>query len=346
MAGVMAHTAVWPERCRVSDKRALRRCRPGLSGGPVWVGWAIGLLALGSVGAAMARDGVNAPVRLAPGVYAVSAEPGPSGQANRGRTNSTGILIGRSGVVVIDPGPNRKEGERLLRSIRKLTRKPVVAVLLTHAHPENVLAAAAVAGSSAPVVAQARTYGLMRDRCSDCLQRLSGLVGETAMAGTRIRLPDQTVGDGVTERHLGGRRLRLIASGWGHTAGDLAVLDVESGTLFTGGLVNHRVMPEMHEARTRGWLAALDTLASLQPRRVVPGEGAPAGAALIRDTRDYLADLLTRVETTYRQQGSVFEVLEDGDLPRYSGWVRYREAHLLNIQHVYAELEREDFAAR
>ena len=283
---------------------------------------------------------------LAPGVYALSADPAPPSQANRGRTNSTGVLIGRSGVVVIDPGPNRKEGEQLLRSIRKLTRKPVVAVILTHPHPENVLAAGVVAGASAPVIAQARAFALMRDRCSDCLQRLSGLVGETAMAGTSIRLPDQTVGDGVTERSPGGRRLRLIATGWGHTAGDLAVLDLDSGTLFGGGLVNHGVVPDMHEARVRGWLSALDTLAALAPRHVVPGEGAPGGAHLIGDTRDYLADLLGRVEATYRQQGSVFEVLEDGDLPRYAGWVRYREAQPLNIQHVYAELEREDFAAR
>lgn len=296
-------------------------------------------------GAAVASDG-QALVRVAPGVYAVSAEPGPPDAGNRGRTNSTGILIGRSGVVVIDPGPNRKAGKRLLRSIRKLTQKPVTTVILTHAHPENVLAAGTVADRSAVVVAQARTYALMRDRCSDCLQRLAGLVGEASMAGTSIRLPDQTVGDGITERRLGGRELRLVAPGWGHTAGDLAVLDVETGTLFAGGLVNHGVMPDMHEARTRGWLEALDVLAALQPRRVVPGEGPPGGSGLIGDSRDYLADLLARVETTYRQQGSVFEVLEDGDLPRYSGWVRYREVQPLNIQHVYAELEREDFAAR
>jgi len=303
------------------------------------------LLVLGCCGAAVASDG-KALVRIAPGVYAVSAKPGPPDAGNRGRINSTGVLIGASGVVVIDPGPNRKAGEQLLRSIRKLTQRQVTAVILTHAHPENVLAAGAVAGRSAVVVAQARTYALMRDRCSDCLQRLAGLVGEAAMAGTLIRLPDQTVGDGVTERHLGGRQLQLVATGWGHTAGDLAVLDVETGTLFAGGLVNHGVMPDMHEARTRGWLAALDALAALRPRRVVPGEGPAGGARLIGDTRDYLADLLARVETTYRQQGSVFEVLEDGDLPRYSGWVRYREVQPLNIQHVYAEFEREDFAAR
>lgn len=291
-------------------------------------------------------DATPRPVRLAQGVYALTAAPGPPSTANGGRTNSTGILIGHTGVVVVDPGPSRKAGLHVLRVIRGLTRKPVVAVILTHAHPENVLAASVVAGGRAPVMAHTRTYALMRDRCSECLARLTGLAGEAAMAGTRIRLPDQTVGDGRTARNLGGRDLLLVHAGWGHTAGDLAVLDVASGTLFTGGLVNNRVMPDMHESRMRGWIAAVDALLSLAPRHVVPGEGAPGNASVLRDTRAYLGDLLERVETTYRQQGSVFEVLADGEMPRYAGWVRYREAQPLNIQHVYAELEKEDFAAR
>lgn len=298
-------------------------------------------------GPAAARDGgLPRPVALAPGVYALTALPGPPDPSNAGRTNSTGVLIGSGGVVVVDPGPNRKAGERVAKIIRSLTRKPVVAVILTHAHPENVLAAEVVAGRTAVVIAHARTYALMRDRCSECLARLTGLVGEAMMAGTTIRLPDQTVGDGRTRRTYGGRELLLVHAGWGHTAGDLAVLDVASGTLFTGGLANREVMPDMHESRTRGWIAALETLQALGPRHVVPGEGAPGGADLLRDTHAYLTDLLERVERTYRQQGSVFEVLEDGEIPRYSRWVRYREAQPLNIQHVYAELEKEDFAAR
>ena len=284
--------------------------------------------------------------RIAASVYALTAPPGPPSPENRGRTNSTGILIGPTGVVVVDPGPSRKAGLQVLRAVRSLTRKPVAAVILTHAHPENVLAAGVVAGRSAPVIASHRTYALMRDRCSECLTRLTGLTGESAMSGTNIRLPDQTVAVGTTDRTYGGRTLKLIHTGWGHTAGDLAVLDVASGTLFTGGLANNQVMPDMHEAQTRGWVEALRTLEALAPVRVVPGEGAPAGAELLATMRSYLAALFERVEATYREQGSVFEVLGDGDLPAYAGWVRYAEVHSLNIQHVYAEMEKEDFATR
>ncbi len=161
--------------------------------------------------------------RISAGVYALTAPPGPPNPENRGRTNNTGLLVGHSGVVVVDPGPSRKAGLQMLRAVRSLTRKPVVAVILTHAHPENVLAAGAVAGRHAPVIASHRTYALMRDRCSECLVRLTGLTGESAMSGTGIRLPDQTVAAGTTDRNYGGRMLKLIHTGWGHTAGDLAV---------------------------------------------------------------------------------------------------------------------------
>jgi hypothetical protein len=42
----------------------------------------------------------------------------------------------------------------------------------------------------------------------------------------------------------------------------------------------------------------------------------------------------------------VFDVLADGDLPDYANWSGYAAVHALNLQHVYAELEREDFASR
>lgn len=291
-----------------------------------------------------AADGVKL-LRVARDVYAVPAPTGPATLRNGGRTNNSGILVGARGVVVIDPGPNREAGRRLLTAIRRITRKPIVAVLLTHAHPENVLAADAVAGPHAPVIASHRTYALMRDRCSECLQRLTALAGERAMAGTAIRLPDQTVA-GTTERRYGGRTVELIHAGWGHTAGDLAVLDVQTGTLFAGGLANREVMPDMHEARTRDWIESLRVLEALAPRHVVPGEGGAGDIGLLTDTRGYLVNLLERVERTYRAQGSVFEVLADGELPRYARWSRYGEVQPLNIQHVYAELEKEDFAAR
>lgn len=337
---------------------SLMRCPPerfgqcaGTADGRSWRRFAglargVSTVALGAMLAAPAAADMPRPTRLAPAVYALTAPTGPASPENRGRTNSTGIVIGPTGVVVIDPGPSRQAGQRLLRTIRTLTRKPVAAVILTHAHPENVLAASVVAGHNAPVIASHRTYALMRDRCSECLARLTALAGEDAMRGTTIRLPDQTVPEGSTERRYGGRSLQLIHTGWGHTAGDLAVLDVASGTLFAGGLANNRVMPDMHEAQTRGWIDALSALETLAPARVVPGEGAPGGVALLTATRSYLSALLERVEASYRQQGSVFEVLADGDLPTFAGWVRYADTQLLNIQHVYAELEKEDFATR
>lgn len=299
--------------------------------------------------AAGGRDTSPAPglQRVASGVYVLPAhEPGPPAARNAGLTQNAGVLLGPEGVVVIDPGPNQLAGRRLMQRIRRITRLPVVAVILTHAHPENVLAAAAVAGDSAPVIAHARTYALMRERCSECLTRLTRLVGERAMQGTAIRVPDQTIADGATIRRYGGRELLMMHVAWGHTAGDLAVLDKASGTLFTGGVASNRVMPDLHEGRTRGWIEALRTLEALVPTHVIPAEGVHGGPELLTQTRTYLSTLLGWVEATYHAQGSVFELLANSDMPAYADWARYADTQPLNIQHVYAELEKEDFAAR
>ena len=283
---------------------------------------------------------------MAPGVYGVIANAREPSSDNGGVSANSGVIVGSEGVTVIDPGPNRAAGLALRRAIRRVTAKPVVAVIATHAHPENVLAADALLGPATPLIAHERTFALMRDRCADCFERLSGLVGRAAMAGTRIRVPDQTVPDGITERTYGGRTLRLIHVGWGHTAGDLAVLDRQTGTLFAGGLVSNRVLPDTHEARVRSWIAALAALSQQPVRRVVPGQGNPGPASLIGEFSGYLLALLARVEVPYREQLSVFDVLADGDLPDYANWSGYAAVHPLNLQHVYAELEREDFASR
>ncbi len=284
--------------------------------------------------------------RLAPGVYVSLAKGYDAAEDNAGVVVNAGVLVGSEGVVVIDPGPSAAAGKALLREIRRVTRKPVVAVIATHPHPENVLAAASLMGPSTVLIGHARTYALMRDRCEDCFARLSAMIGERHLVGTDIVLPDQTVLGPEVDRRLGGRDLRLLHLGWGHTAGDLAVLDVTSGTLFAGGLVSNRVVPDMREADTLGWISALIGLSQVPAKRVVPAQGAVGPPSVIGEFRGYLESLLLLVRRPYDEHLSVFDVLADGELPDYRDWVRYADAHLLNIQHVYSELEREDFRSR
>jgi quinoprotein relay system zinc metallohydrolase 1 len=289
------------------------------------------------------RAAALVPVRVAPDVYAFIGAQEEISPGNGGNVINSGFIVGADGVIVIDTGVNVEHGRAILAAIRTVTDKPVALVINTHPHPENVLGNHAFAG--APILARRETVDAMQARCKLCFENVERILGAPAMKGTDIVMPTLSV-DRNGSLSAGGRRIELYHFGWGHTEGDLAVFDPESGVLFTGDLVYLDRIPYTHEAHIRGWIAALQQLEKIPARRVVPGHGPVADPARMRETRAYLAALLAMTERQYGAGTSVLDLLNDPnmDLPQFTGWALYRDTHPLNIQHVYTELEREEFS--
>ena len=106
------------------------------------------------------------------------------------------------------------------------------------------------------------------------------------MKDTAIVLPQGDLRDGAMT--IGGRSLRLIAAS-GHSHGDLALFDETTGTLITGDLVFHNRAPATPHADLPRWQGALDRLAAIPYRVLLPGHGPldKSGQA-IAQTRDWL----------------------------------------------------------
>jgi glyoxylase-like metal-dependent hydrolase (beta-lactamase superfamily II) len=225
-----------------------------------------------------------------------------------------------------------------------VTDKPIALIINTHPHPENVLGNHAFRDTGAPILARAETVDAMQARCKSCFENVQRVLGPPAMAGTEIVIPTLSVSDNGSYS-AGGRRIELYHFGWGHTEGDLAVFDPQSGVLFASDLVYLDRVPHTHEARVRGWIAALGELKKIPATRVVPGHGPVADPSRIDETAAYLTGLLGMTEKNYEAGVSVLDLLKDpaANLPGFEGWALYDETHQLNIQHVYTELEREEF---
>lgn len=279
---------------------------------------------------------------LGPGVFVVAGQPDAPRRANCGRTANTGVIVGSSGVIVIDPGPNDRQSRALLRAIRALTPLPVAAVINTHAHPENVLGNSLWRGGRVPILASDATAQSMRTRCRECLATLRRRVGARAMRGTHIVLPNRLLA-ASSELELGGRRVHALRFEHAHTAGDLAVLDSASGVLFAGGLANAQVIPDLREAHLGGWIAALAELRGHDARVVVPGHGAQSGAQALAWTQEYLVMLRDAVQREVAAGTDLPTALERLHLEGYRGAADYARRHLLNVQHAYTELEQIEF---
>lgn len=282
---------------------------------------------------------------LANGVFVIPAALADSTPENHGRVINSGFIVGRDGVIVIDSGANHRHGEAILATVAWVTPKPVKLLINTHPHPQNVLGNSAFAARGIPILATAATVAAMDERCPNCLASLRQSVGDEAMRGTRIQLPDTTVAASQV-LEIAGRQLRLLHFGHGHTEGDLVVFDEASAALFSGDLVYGGQIPHLSEANTSGWLAVLDHLAGLPIRILIPGRGPVGVAGDLAPTQRYLSELRQRVSAAYQEGRSPDEAIKLAELQEFAGWHGYAARHGRNVQHVYFEIERQDLDGR
>jgi glyoxylase-like metal-dependent hydrolase (beta-lactamase superfamily II) len=166
------------------------------------------------------------------------------------------------------------------------------------------------------------------------------VLGDELMADVTIVLPTQVV-EREARIDLGDRVLVLRAWRASHTDNDLTVLDETTGTLFAGDLVFLRHLPVL-DGSLKGWLAAIDELAAIPARRVVPGHGpvAPWPAAL-EDERRYLQRLAQDVRAAIKRGETIAAVSQSAAESERTRWELFDESNARNATAAYAELEWE-----
>lgn len=279
-------------------------------------------------------------VEVAPNLFVHPGRQEDFTPLNAGGIANLGFVIGQRSVAVIDTGGSRQEGVELLAAIRARTDLPISHVINTHVHPDHLLGNIAFSATGAAVVGHARLAERLAEAGPFYLANLRRLIGP-AFAGTELVPPTQTV-SGATTIDLGDRTLELHAWPTAHTNTDLTVLDVATGTLFTGDLLFLERLPVV-DGSLLGWLAALDVLERLPAQRVVPGHGpasAPWPAALAPERR-YLEHLRDAVRAELRQNRTLAQAVEEVPMPPGQHWQLADANHPRNVTASYTELEWE-----
>ena len=231
---------------------------------------------------------------LASGVYAV---PGDTGKGVEGRPNA-GFVVTDDGVVVIDALASPRQGEQLLRSIRRVTDRPIRWLVLTHHHPDHHFGAVVLRKAGARVIAHPDKRTLASEGGEDALiADWVRVVGLDAMRGFEFAdTPDRPV-TGTDTLRLGGRTIVISHPGAGHSPGDLIVWLPKERVLFAGDVLVEDGVSMVVDGNSDELLRVLDTVSALSARAVVPGHGAiPARAGdLIARTRAYLEGLQSQM---------------------------------------------------
>ncbi len=273
---------------------------------------------------------------VAAGVFVHTGEISEPDPGNLGDIANLGVVVGDTSIAVIDAGGARGVGEDLYRAIRKISALPVGHLVLTHVHPDHVFGASVFAEAGARIVGHPNLVRALRDREQSYLESFRAEIGASGFLGTRVDF-EVLLPSGID---LGGRSLELKSWPMAHSTSDLTVLDVQTGTLFTGDLVFHRHVPVL-DGSLKGWLSVLDELETLEAVRIVPGHGSPSlrveeGLAPVREYLRVLQDQTRQsLDAGSRMSDAVTGIAQD-QRPR---WELFDAFNIRNATVAFTELE-------
>ena len=298
-----------------------------------------GLLLMGLAGCAAVPSAATAQP-LADGVYWLPGSGGVADAHNGGRIGNAGFIVGPLGVLAIDTGTSLAHGRALLAAIHRVTAQPVRGVLISHTRPEFLFGGNAYREQGIPVQMHRRTAQLMGSRCETCLKALLQQVGATAMQGTTMYLADVVFDDALLLQTIG-RPVQVLWQGHSSGPGDIAVLDVTSGVLFAGGLLDAGRIPDIQDSDLPGWQRMLTSLQALNLTQVVPGHGPASPPALVGTVMRYLDQLSARAQALVAEGASLINVPDITELPEFAGWAEYDTIHRRNASIAFLRFERE-----
>jgi len=285
-------------------------------------------------------DGTEHAIEVARDVYMLQGVPGEVDTVTLGRNGNAGFIVGATGVLAIDTGTSYRHGRELLAEIRRVTDKPVRRVLITHTRQEFLFGAMAYRERGIPIAMHREAAHLMASRCETCLKTLRRVLGEEEMRGTTTFKADLEF-DTAQDLDLIGRPVRVLYFDHSAGPGDIAVLDEQTKTLFAGGLLDWKRIPDVQDSDLPGWHRALGAFRAMPIERIVPGHGPMAGPDAIDAVELYLNQLEARVLELLAKGAALSEVPDATALPDFKDWDQYETIHRRNASVLFVREERQ-----
>jgi cyclase len=188
------------------------------------------------------------------------------------------VLVTSEGVILVDDRFTQDFPE-VMAVVKKITPLPVKYVVNTHHHGDHTGGNAQMMPSAQIIIqANARKHMI-----------------ESKMPGA----PNITFTQEASV-FLGGKEVRAVYTGRGHTDGDVAVYIPHDRAVHLGDLmagtngVTNPVMDYANGASLKAWPSTLDGAIKLDPEIVIPGHGAVTNKAGLLAHRDKIAAVLQR----------------------------------------------------
>lgn len=300
-------------------------------------------------------------VKLADGVYAAIAKSGGLASGN------AGFVSGDNGVLVFDTFFTPTAAQELLDVAQGEGKQPIRYAVNSHYHLDHTGGNQVFTAKGIPVIGHDRLVEWqtsknrrflpvpeelqkrkadvekqLNDTPPDQIDRRAQLQRQLrrleAMMTITLTNPTVTFGSGFVRLYLGKREVVLFTLP-GHTGGDVLAYVPDANVVFTGDMAWRKTLPNLVDATVNDWIPSLDKLLSDYPTaKFVPGHGEVANADDVKEFRDYLDDLRTRVKQAISEGLTRDQAKERLKLPeKYKGFA-FQNFATPNLEDVYKEL--------
>lgn len=222
-------------------------------------------------------------------IYSPDSFPTPE---NRGMMCNVTFVVTQKGVVILDSGGSVQIGEMVLRMIKTVTPKPVVAVFNSHYHGDHWLANHAYADASPglPIYSLEENITRIKGTEGNLWRGLMERWTNQATAGTKIVPPNTVVTNGQTI-DFGDTKLKMHFYGTAHTPCDLTVEVVEDRVTHIGDIAMENRIANIDDGSYPGTFKYYKALEKAVGDQLwVPGHGHP-GKHLLKDYGELMAGI-------------------------------------------------------
>jgi len=283
--------------------------------------------------------------KLTDHVYVIYGPNEEVSKQNQGFRNNPVIVTTSHGVVVIDPGSSKYTGEMVVKKVKLITDKPIIAVFDSHAHGDHWLGNDGIRKffPKAPIYASLQAKQRIDTDDGEMWLKAMNQRTDGAIEGTKVVSPDHIVKQG-DQLKFGDITFRIFQSGKAHSDSDIMIELVEDKVLLFGDILRVKnIGPFM--ASFKGNLAALDIGEKLNAKIYVPGHGMGGDKSIINPYRKFINDLKSGVKKYFEQGLSDYEMKAKviKALSQYQDWTGFDENIGRMISLAYLEVENESF---
>jgi cyclase len=232
--------------------------------------------------------------------------------AQGGAGSNNGIIVGTTGVIVVDTKTTPDSEKEVIAEIAKITPKAVNTAIITHSDGDHVNGLAALP-AGLTIIAQ-----------ENCKKEMEASVGSRNPA-PQNRLPTKTYNK-TDKFTIDGVRIRLYHWGPAHTSGDTVIYLPDQKLVFGGDLLTTdrpdiRVHLEKNGS-TAGWIENTKGMIGLNADIYLTGHGDRMTKTDVQKKLELIQDKYNKIKTLVAQGKSLDEVkqaLGETDSPAGNG---------------------------